>query len=93
MDDPQNHPRSGTEGAAAQTASVTRSFDELLRAVMEQPVVGVVQLEAITGRFVRVNQHYCDFVGYSPEELETMDFRSVTYPGMWRSIGKTCNAW
>lgn len=54
--------------------------EERFRAVFEQAAVGVVQVETDTGRFLRVNQRYADIVGYSREELESLDFQSLTHP-------------
>jgi PAS domain-containing protein len=42
----------------------------LFRAIFEQAAVGVAQTETATGRFLRINQRYCDIVGYSREETE-----------------------
>lgn len=57
-----------------------RERDRLLRAVFDQVVVGVAQVETETGRFLRVNRRYADIVGYSPEELATLRFQDVTHP-------------
>jgi two-component system cell cycle sensor histidine kinase/response regulator CckA len=51
----------------------------LLRSIFEQTVFGVAQIEATTGRFVRVNERYSDIVGYTREELEKLDFQTITY--------------
>jgi diguanylate cyclase (GGDEF)-like protein/PAS domain S-box-containing protein len=32
------------------------------------------------GRFIRVNRAFCDFLGYSARELQTMSFRDITHP-------------
>jgi len=52
----------------------------LFRAVFEQAAVGVAQTETATGRYFRVNQRYCDIVGYSREEMERLDFQTLTHP-------------
>ncbi|MBP7865854.1 MAG: PAS domain S-box protein [Acidobacteria bacterium] len=46
----------------------------------EQAVVGVALIESATGRFVRVNQRYCDLVGYTREELEATTWVTITHP-------------
>lgn len=57
-----------------------RETERLFRAVFDQAVVAVAQVETTTGRFLRVNQRYADFVGYSREELSTLRFQDVTHP-------------
>ena len=52
----------------------------LFRAIFEQAAVGVAQVETASGRFVRVNQRYCDLVGYPRAELERLNFQTLTYP-------------
>lgn len=53
--------------------------EERFRALFEQAAVGVAEVDASKGRFLNVNQKYCDIVGYSKEELLCMDFQSITY--------------
>jgi two-component system, cell cycle sensor histidine kinase and response regulator CckA len=50
-----------------------------LRGIFEQTVFGVAQVEAATGRFARINQRYSDIVGYSWEEIENLDFQTITH--------------
>ena len=52
---------------------------DLLRCIFEQTVFGVAQIEAVTGRFVRINQRYSDIVGYTGEEIEKLDFQTITH--------------
>ncbi|MCG6970529.1 MAG: PAS domain S-box protein [Gammaproteobacteria bacterium] len=48
-------------------------------ALFEQSSFGVAKLDSQSGRFVKVNQRYCDMLGYSSAEMLAMDFQSVTY--------------
>ncbi|MBK9966882.1 MAG: PAS domain S-box protein [Holophagales bacterium] len=57
-----------------------RERESLFRAVFDQAAVGVAHVETVTGRFLRVNQRYADFVGYSTEELAALRFQDVTHP-------------
>jgi diguanylate cyclase (GGDEF)-like protein/PAS domain S-box-containing protein len=57
-----------------------RESESQLRILFEQMAVGVARIETQTGRFVQINQKYCNIVGYSHEEMESMDFQSITYP-------------
>ena len=57
-----------------------RESEQWLRAVFEQAAVGVVQTDIATGRFRRVNQRFCDIVGYTPEEITRLTFADITHP-------------
>ena len=48
-------------------------------ALFNQTTVGVAQVDA-AGYLVKVNQCYADMLGYSPEELQGMNFRVLTHP-------------
>jgi diguanylate cyclase (GGDEF)-like protein/PAS domain S-box-containing protein len=50
------------------------------RAMFEQMAVGVAQTHTPTGKFVRINQRYCDIVGYTREEMEAIGFEAITHP-------------
>ena len=63
-----------------QAEEALRESEERFRAVFEQAAVGVALLETRTGRFVRINQAYCDFLGYSQAEMLQKRFQDVTYP-------------
>lgn len=50
------------------------------RALFQQAAVGVAQIETATGRFMHINQKYCDLVGYTIEEMKNLTFQDITYP-------------
>jgi len=50
------------------------------RVMFEQAAVGVAQIVSQTGQFVRINQRYCDIVGYAREEMENLTFQEITHP-------------
>ena len=52
----------------------------LFRVIFEQAAVGVAQIQTATGRFLRVNQRYCDILGYPRVELEQLDYQTLTHP-------------
>ncbi|HMK59697.1 MAG TPA: PAS domain S-box protein [Dissulfurispiraceae bacterium] len=56
-----------------------RHSEERFRLMFEQAAVGVAEINSLTGQFLRVNQRYCDIVGYSREEMLRMDFQSITH--------------
>jgi diguanylate cyclase (GGDEF)-like protein/PAS domain S-box-containing protein len=57
-----------------------RESESQLRILFEQMAVGVARIQTRTGKFVQINQKYCDIVGYSHEEMESLDFQSITHP-------------
>jgi len=62
-----------------QTEAALRTSEELFRSTFEQVTVGITH----TGwddRFLRVNQTFCDIVGYTLDELLTKTFVDITHP-------------
>ena len=57
-----------------------RESEQRFRVLFEQAAVGVAQIETRSGRFVRINQRYCDIVGYSQPEMENITFQIITVP-------------
>ena len=49
------------------------------RAIFDQAAVGISQADA-KGRFIRVNQRFCDLLGYSESELLQMTYPEITHP-------------
>jgi PAS domain S-box-containing protein len=56
-----------------------RESEERFRATFNQAAVGIGHVDP-AGRWLRVNQKYCDIVGYTVEELTAMDVRDITHP-------------
>jgi two-component system cell cycle sensor histidine kinase/response regulator CckA len=56
-----------------------RESEARFRAIFEQAAVGVAELEASTGRFLRVNQRLCEIVGFTEAELLARDFASLSH--------------
>ncbi|MFT0531703.1 putative bifunctional diguanylate cyclase/phosphodiesterase [Castellaniella hirudinis] len=50
------------------------------RAIFNQAAVGVALTDIGTGRWLQVNQRYCDIIGYTRDELRTMSFQELTHP-------------
>ena len=67
-----------TESKEAEEA--LRESEKRFRAVFEQAAVGVALTEAKTGQLFRVNQKYCDIVGYTQEEMVGTTFMEITHP-------------
>jgi len=56
-----------------------RKSEAQFRAFFNQAGVGVVQMEAESGKLVITNQRFCEIVGYSMEELRNMTYTDVTH--------------
>lgn len=56
------------------------SSEQKFRSFFELASVGVAQVDARTGRFLQLNQKYCEITGYSEEEMQQMTFRDITFP-------------
>ncbi len=63
-----------------QAEQALRQSEDRFRTLFEQAAVGVALLETKTGRYLRINQKYCDFLGYSLPEMLDRSFQDVTYP-------------
>ena len=57
-----------------------RASEKRFRTLFEQVAVGVAQVSTADGRFIKINQKYCDIVGYTQEEMLARDFQSITHP-------------
>ncbi|HBQ99631.1 MULTISPECIES: PAS domain S-box protein [unclassified Roseofilum] len=53
--------------------------EERLQAIFDQAAVGIA-LTLPSGKFVQVNQRFCQLLGYSQAELLNMTFRQLTHP-------------
>nr|WP_104667889.1 PAS domain S-box protein [Ensifer adhaerens] len=56
-----------------------QASEERLRAIFSQSAAGIVQTD-LTGRFLLVNDRFCEIVGYSERELLTMRMRDICLP-------------
>ena len=54
--------------------------EQRFRAIFEQAAVGVALIDINSGRLVRINQRYCDLVGYTKTELSGKSFQQITHP-------------
>lgn len=54
--------------------------EQKFRSFFELANVGVAQVDARSGRFLQVNQKYCEITGYSEEEMKQFTFRDITFP-------------
>jgi len=68
------------EAARRQIEAALRESEARFRVVFEQAAVGVAQVEASSSRCIRINQKYCDILGYTREEIQGMEFIALTHP-------------
>lgn len=71
--------RMNLESIVAEQTVDLRMSEERFRMTFEQAAVGVAHV-ALDGIFLRINQRFCDIVGYSTEEMLTRTFQDITHP-------------
>ncbi|MBN2893393.1 MAG: PAS domain S-box protein, partial [Bacteroidales bacterium] len=52
--------------------------EQLYRETFEHAAIGIAHVEP-SGRFLKVNQKFCDIVGYSQKELKNLNFADITH--------------
>ncbi len=73
------HPLEQVQRKRHSVENTLRSDAERFRAIFEQAAVGMAETD-LSGNYLRVNQRFCEFVGYSQAELLTLSFRGLTHP-------------
>jgi PAS domain S-box-containing protein len=68
--------RRAVEERASQAAHESESR---FRTIFEQAAVGMAQ-SSLDGRFIRLNQRFCEIMGYSRQELLHLTYREITHP-------------
>ncbi len=56
-----------------------RQSEERFRSVVNQSVGGISQAD-LTGRFIMVNDYYCEMLGYTRDELLKMRMQDISFP-------------
>lgn len=56
-----------------------RESEGRFQATFEQAAVGIMHI-APDGHYLRINKKFCEIVGYTREELQKLNFQSITYP-------------
>lgn len=56
-----------------------RESEERFRAIVEQAAIGICQIDR-TGRYLHVNQRFCNLLGYDESEVLNYSFQDLTYP-------------
>jgi PAS domain S-box-containing protein len=70
----------GAVAERTKAEAALRDSEQRFRTIFEQAAVGVARIETPIGRFRRINQRYCDIVGYSVEEMTSTTFMAITHP-------------
>ena len=66
---------------ARMNAEATLKQSEIrFRMLFEQAAVGVALIETKTGHYLDINKKYCEFLGYTKEEMLNLSFQDVTDP-------------
>lgn len=65
--------------ARKQAEEALRESEERFRAIVNQATAGIAQCN-MSGRFILVNQKYCEITGYSREELLHKRIQNITHP-------------
>lgn len=56
-----------------------RVSEKRFKSLFEQAAVGVAQGDIVTGRFIQINQRFCQILGRSHEEMEEQTFSNITH--------------
>ena len=64
----------------AELFQLKAASDERFRVLFDQAAIGVAEVDVDTGTFLRINRKYCDILGYSPEEMRSINYRSLIHP-------------
>lgn len=63
-----------------QAEAAIKQSEKEFRAIFELAAIGKAQVEAETGRFLRVNRKLCEITGFSEQELQGMTVSQLTHP-------------
>jgi PAS domain S-box-containing protein len=57
----------------------------VLQAIFEQAAVGIAEI-SLDGKWLRVNERYCQMLGYSESELRSRTLKDITHPEDWIEV-------
>ena len=84
--DKNNNPKSHMIGFVqditdrVRAEAALREGNKRFKVLFDQSSFGVAKIDSNTNCFVEINQRYCDILGYSHEEMLSMDFKKITFP-------------
>jgi len=62
-----------------QAEKALRDSEQRFRATFDQAAVGIAHVE-LNGKFLRINQKFCDLLGYTQEEMLVRTVQDITHP-------------
>ncbi len=57
-----------------------RQSEQDFRAIFDRAPSGIAVVESRTGRFLKINDSYCNILGYTQAEMLSLDFQTITHP-------------
>jgi PAS domain S-box-containing protein len=69
------------------TESALRDSETQLRSLFREAGIGMVVVSP-EGRFLSANPTFCDYLGYTEQELLTMTVESITFPDDWPAFAE-----
>lgn len=57
-----------------------QNTDAKYRVLFEQAAVGVAEIDSNSGKFIQINQRYCDILGMTKNEMTSTNFQNITHP-------------
>ena len=71
--------------ARVQTEAALRDNEQRFRSIFEQSPIGIGVIDSLNSSFIQINPKYCEIVGRTSDEMQTMNFNMITHPD---DIGK-----
>ena len=62
-----------------QVEEALKDSERHFRSLFEQAAMGVAMVDARSGAFLQVNQRFCDILGYTPEKMIGVAFKTITH--------------
>ncbi|WP_339886865.1 PAS domain S-box protein [uncultured Flavobacterium sp.] len=50
------------------------------KTIFDQAALGIANIDSTTGKFIEINENFCELLGYSESEMKNKDFQSITHP-------------
>lgn len=63
----------------AQTRKLARS-ESLFKSIFEHAGLGITHNNSNDGSYIDANDKFCELIGYSKDEIKSMDFMTITHP-------------
>lgn len=50
------------------------------KTIFEQAALGIANVDRTSGKFIEINEKFCELLGYSESEMKNKNFQSITHP-------------